>query len=223
MEGEYLLQARNESCLMYRNINTNPRYFFNHLFFTNGNGIDFENGNPVAFVSFNRSVPWTEYYKQTIDFEILKEHYIERYLEHDIKNSLGVSDKTWTEAVNEIDTFATLTVNQIVDPDFWLSTFNKKSFFPYLHLSHNYFKLQKLNTNSDKTLIKVAIALIQAYIKFYTYIRDHKQIIPEYKPIISFRWSDEDVNQVYKILKSDLKMLKLELTKLLNIQENHVP
>ena len=80
----YLIQQRNESCLRYPSINQNPINHFTHLFFTNGNGVEFEDGNPVTLVSFDRTIPWTEYYKEEKSFSFIKD-YIEDY---DIPNEI---------------------------------------------------------------------------------------------------------------------------------------
>lgn len=219
MKGQYLLQARNESCVMYRNINRDVKNFFTHLLYTNGNGIEFQNGNPVELVSFYRTIPWEHYYAEELKLDNIKSQYIKRYLEQDCIETQKIIQRhnfqsLWDEALIELDNIKELTLEQITDKDYWISTFTTKSYIPYLHLSQGYFKMQHINANTESTLIKVAIALSLAYVNFYEYIIQNKDKITDYKPIMSFRWADDDIDSVYNVAKSDIIMLKKEIARL---------
>ena len=75
MSTNYLRQAIRESQIKYTIVHQDILSFFRHIFFTNGNGIQFIDGNPVMEVEFYRTIPYTEYYKDQLDFELMKERY----------------------------------------------------------------------------------------------------------------------------------------------------
>lgn len=219
----YLIQERNESCITYSLINQNPIDHYKHLFFTNGNGVDFVDGNPVVFVKYGRYIPWSEYYKHTTTFEYIKDYYIDYELSTEVarqeKNEphYGDWDTIWTREIENLDAIEELTLEQLQDPEFWLECVKDTSnFFPYMGLSNGYFKLQEIDKNTDPDLIKIAIAVTFAYISFYMSITDNKEIIPTYKGIIG-RWNDENINRCYDTAMSDLTMLTKEFIRLENI------
>lgn len=215
---QYIIQERNESCIQYANINQNPRDHFEHLFFVNGNGVEFSNGNPVNIMRFYREIPWAEYYKEIIPFDTIKDRYIDRYLEQDVHKTAEMlnSDynKVYKQAQKELNNIHELTLSDILSTKFWDNTFSYNFYIPYLSLSDGYFKLQHLNHNSELTLVKVAKALVLSYIKFYTQILKNPEQITSFKPILSFSWNKEDLFEVHKTCFSDKAILEHELCKL---------
>lgn len=221
MMENYLTQERNENCILYTNINENFRDNYSNLFFTNGNGIEFTNGNPVMFVPFGREVPWTEYYKQTVPLEKLKEMYIDRGLEHSVSDTIklvgGDYNKTYKQALKAVQDIKELPLKNMLSKTFWLETFDKDHYFPYLSLSDGYFKLQELNKNTETTLLRVAIAFVTAHIEFYSTIENDIQAITEYKCVIKWKWDKEAVQNAYETAMEDKDMLKRELKRLNNL------
>ena len=236
----YLIQERNENCVKYRNINVNPRYHYSHLFFINGNGVEFKDGNPVVGVEFNRTVPWSEYYKDTISLGELKEHYSHYHLENDIEETFERS-KEFTELMKEIrepapesalwiaarnketQTLANIeeiTLEQITSIEYWVSTFTEDSYFPYLHLSPGFYKLERLSKNTEPFLLKIASSLVTAYVLFFRKIRDNKDLITNYKPILSIDWNEEDKEVCYKTALKDLDTLNEELSRLIILERS---
>ena len=55
------------------------------LLLGNGCGFEFENGNPVIKVNFNRNIPYSNYYKEEKSFEDMKKFYIEYKYQSRIK------------------------------------------------------------------------------------------------------------------------------------------
>ena len=215
----YLIQERNESCVKYRNINENPIQHYQHLFFTNGNGVDFINGNPVQLVEFWRVIPWADYYKNTTTFEYIKEYFIEYTLPNQIEEQVAQFQTSYSELyddeVKKLNELQEITTHQMTDYVFWLNCLmDTDSYFPYLSLSDGYFKLQKINENTEKTLVKVAIAVTKAYVIFYQDIVDSKYKIKSYKSILSYKWDDNSINQCYNTSIDSLAKLKIELIKL---------
>ena len=232
----YLIQERNENCVNYRNINKNPRYHYSHLFFRNGNGVEFIDGNPVVEVAFNRTIPWSEYYKDTISLDELKERYSEYHLENDIEETFNRS-KEFNELMKDFREPATesalwvaarkkeekalvdieeVTIEQITSIDYWVGTFTEDSYFPHLSLSKNFYKLEKVNENTEKNLLSVAIALVTAYVTFFEKIKSNKDLIRTYKPILGIDWTEKDVEDCYKTAMRDMKRLTKELGRISN-------
>jgi hypothetical protein len=212
--SEYIIDSFN-----YVNINQNPRYHYNHIFFTNGNGIDFINGNPHVFVH-NQNVLWSDYYDRYIDFNKIKSDKLfnikdicdDKYNYYK-KFNLNISYETICDNNRKlINNIQNLKLKDILSKNFWLSTFNYKSYWPFLQLSDGFFDLQKLNKNTEITLLKVAISLTEAYIDFY----NSKPIINKYRPIFG-TWNDENINRCFHTMERDKRILIKELDRLYNL------
>lgn len=223
----YLIQERNESCLKYASINENPIDHYSHLFFTNGNGVDFFEGNPVRIIPYGRYVLWTDYYKSTTSFSHIRDYITEyelpNYIEHQLE-STPYSNRTfsevWDDEIIKLNNIIEITLEQMFDSTFWLDCLKTKSrYFPYNNLSDGYFKLQQINEHTEFDLFKVAIAVVDAFILFYQDIVDNKYKIECYKPILSYKWFDDDIKQCYDVAINDLKMLKIEQSRLRKINE----
>ena len=234
----YLIQRRNESCFKYLLINQNPRNYFEHLFFVNGNGVDFEDGNPVEIVDFNRTIPWTEYHKQEIPFEDIKKYYLERMCDNclsenfrnkkSIFNRYGkdetddeIWEKVYKDSDKQISNIKELKFDQITDSNFWYRTFfENNKYYPRLDLSDGYFKLQHLTKETDIRLLNVAVALVDAYIEFYKRVLDGKESIIAYKDkygAFNDIWESENIKRTFEATKKDLAILTVERKKLFDL------
>lgn len=220
----YIIEARNTYCLNYPAINQNPIDFFSHLFFTNGNGIEFVNSNPVEYLSFGRYVPWMDYYKTEKSLDSMRE-YIEDYIlpnqvELDLESeSYGRSyQDIWDNEITYLNNICELTIEQMTDSEFWYNCLSTKyKYFPYLSLSNGFFKLQEINETSETMLRDIAISVIMAYIRFFNNIKDNKDQVKTYKPILSIEWNDENIETCYDMVMKDLEMLKIEYIRLVNL------
>lgn len=239
----YLLQERNESCFKCPSINQNPRNHFSHILFTNGNGIEFEDGNPVNIVGFNRVIPWTSYYRQGVPFEETKSYYMDHLYYKEVQEMFDARksvyeyppmkmggeaesrlwDKVHNEVLERINNIKELTLQNITDPDFWYSTFySNNEYYPRLALSNGYFKLQHFNTNTSPILLSVALALVDAHIKLYTEVAGGMDI-KIFKDSYSYGfasmngWSHESLSNARKATESDLSILLVEKGKLLEL------
>jgi hypothetical protein len=78
MKDNYLHQYIRESQIEYPSISKTPVSVLKHMLFTNGNGVEIDGSNFVEYVSFYRTVPFTEYYKDTRTFQEMKEYHSDR-------------------------------------------------------------------------------------------------------------------------------------------------
>jgi len=222
----YLLQKRNESCVEYALINQHPIDFFRQLFFTNGNGIEISNGNPVEVVNYGRTIPWIEYYKEETTLDDIKDYFVDYKLERKVQETqkmirgMDSYSNIYKDALAELDDIYELSDNEITNSHFWLNKLldEKGNFYPYLSLSDGYFKLQQINENTEPLLLDVAIAVTSAYVSFFAYVKINKTFIEEYKSIISFRWNVETLERCYNTSMDDLEMLRKEFKRLLKLK-----
>ena len=174
MNTNYIRQAVRESQLVYPSITKTPLQYFNHLFFTNGNGIEFVDGNPAAGVSFYRSVPYSEYYKDQISFDDLMEHYNDRMREYDIEKEFksiremsetmemdSSEEDDWAEALKNInEKFDDLVLidsasdEDLFSADYFRTLILDKEYIPVLSLSTDFYKLEEFNENTEKKPFK---------------------------------------------------------------------
>ena len=186
MKTDYIRQAVRESQLKFPSITKRPKDYFIHLFFTNGNGKEFLDGNPVIEVEFERSISYIEYYKEQKSFEELKEFYFDRLAENEIYDRFNyikkayIRDKSlsnkeqeslfWEEAVTEINsrfddlvTIDSVSDNELFNINYWEKEINNSDYIPYLQISPTFYQLDCINENTEINLFKIAYALTVAY------------------------------------------------------------
>ena len=237
--GEYLRQEYYESCLKYPNINQKPQYHFQHLFFTNGNGIEFLNGNPHYGVHFNRFIPWVDYYQEKKTWVELLEFWQDSILDQECEDCFKRREKTakrlaeikkedysaddlFNKCCDDIQYQVSLThhdieVEDFRDPNFWFSTMTFDSYWPILRLSNGFFKLQHLNENTESFLLDVAIAFVEAYIDFYRMGYNPA----DFQPILGIHWKSEHIIECEEVAEEDLITLKKEIKRLYKLKEKH--
>jgi hypothetical protein len=201
-----------------------------HLFFVNGNGISFKNGNPVVSVEFNRTIEFKNYFKECKEFDEMIWQYKENNLDSKI-NDLYTSklryakilnkseDQCYADAVKEIaELYENLEriEDNLNDVNYYITLIEESEYFPSLRLSKNYFKLEQLNEHTEETLLNIAINLSQAYIEFYENLTTID--ILKYKPLMRFDDTEEYLNDITTIIETDLKILTEELTRLAKIK-----
>jgi len=225
-KDHYLMQEYRESCINYPNINQNPRNHFSHLFFTNGNGIDWVDGNPVVWVKFNRDIPWKEYYRDTKPLSNMMEFFRDYMLEVEIEETFQRrkefwetlpdydEDKLWDKVrddeVSIRENLYDLSLEEAQSKDFWVNTFQNIEHWPYLQLSNGYFDLQLLNKNTDPDLVKVAVAVSESYIEFY---KNHKDI-HKYEPPFGREWTDKEAQRCLDQKDKDVALIEKKIQEL---------
>ena len=232
MNTNYIRQAVRESQLEYPSINKDPLQYFNHLFFTNGNGIEFVDGNPVVWVRFNRTVPYTEYYKDQVSFDDLMEYYNERMKECDIEKEFDFlrelyddmdvldNDNYWEEAVKNVnEKFNDLIlIDDVSDEDLFSSAYFRKlildkEYIPFLSISPSFYKLDEFNENTETNLLKIGLAISEAYLSvFEEFIADKSLYADLENPICNdFDFEKAFISDV-KLLKRNIEFMKKVLS-----------
>ena len=219
----YILQAYRESCIKYPNINQNPRDHFDHLFFTNGNGIEFYDGNPHVWVEFNRLIPWKDYYRDQKLMDELKEYFWDYMVESELEENFKIieefqsqlpnysPDKLWDkldkDIRKEIDGLYDLSLEEAKSKDFWATTFNDLIYWPDLRISKGFYKLETFNFNTDRDLLKIAIPLMEATLDFYKTHDDPT----EFKTSIGRSWNDENLKWILQYRENDMDIISKEI------------
>jgi hypothetical protein len=223
----YIRQAIREAQLNFPLTNTHPVNYFNHLFFTNGNGVLFVDGNPAIYlIKPNRSIPYTSFFNSSNTWEDMLEVYFDRFAEKDIEiefsflkenNFLNELDHIlFLEAKNSINTqfdelvlIDSISDEELFSDTFWIKSLKKDSkYFKYLHLSNNLFKICEFNENTEINLLKIAIAISKAYISiFKEYLSNNELYLSKESPI----GNDFDFE---KIFKSDIEILEFQLNRM---------
>jgi hypothetical protein len=236
--GEYLRQEYYESCLLYPSINQNPRYHFEHLFFVNGNGVDFIDGNPHRVVNFDRAIPWVDYYKEEKSWEELLSFWQDRIQEDEcedcfkrreetakrlavIKKEEYSADDVWDKCLDDVSHKVEMIQFDVKAKDFrskefWFSTFSLNSYWPHLMISDGFFKLQHLTENTEPFLLETAIALTEAYIEFYKTGYNPN----DFQPILGMEWNAEDIENCLKTAEKDTAILEKELQRLKKLRDS---
>lgn len=236
MNTNYLRQAIRETQIKYTISNEHPLSYFRHLFFTNGNGIVFLDGNPVIGVEFYRTIPYTEYYKDQRSFDDLKEEYFEYHANNDVQHEYKIisrvmkfkqdkkltsdeEDKAWELAVEKndrkfdgIELIDNVSDEQLFDSEYWYKAIDNLSYLPYLGLSKGFYKLEELNKNTEISLLKIGLALSKGYLKILEeYIGHEEKYTEKENP---FGNNDIDFEKTYL---EDIKVLKREKDRLMSI------
>ena len=209
----YLIEYRNDQVVKYASANQSPVNFFTHLFFTNGNGIEFEDGNIVEYWTNGRTINIKDIYKYSISLNEVKNKYNEsiskeKQLEYLFNQKSSIAkqidsncneSELWEELIievnEEIANIETITTKEINDSKYWLKQLKKKNQNP-LRISDDYFDLIKLNSHSFPELLDVALALTSALIIHF------KTCIPN------------------QYIENDLKILIREKSRLEKIKES---
>lgn len=229
MSTNYIRQAVRESQLKYPSITERPIDYFNHLFFTNGNGKEFLNGNPVEIVSFWRTIPYIEYYRDQKSFEELKEHYFDRLAETKIEKEfkymmerfiydgdpLEKENYFWDKACKEVNSqfdnlvlIDSISDNQLFNVSYWEKEIDISDYIPYLQISPTFYKLDEFNENTEENLLRIGLSLSKAYVNILTKYIDNPSLLNDKKPV--FGSSDVDYIKIYK---KDIEELKRQLKK----------
>jgi len=190
----YMIEYRNEQVVKYASSNYSPVCFFSHLLFTNGNGIEFENGNIVDYWTNDRKIRIEDIYKTKISLDQIKENYNdsperEEYLDDLFKQKSKINnycggDKTDDELWHEIikseskATFMikTLTTEQVENKDFWLRELIAMK-QTEIRISKDFAGIFKINENTLPELFNIALAFVNAFVKYYTLYSDDNEFI----------------------------------------------
>lgn len=184
----YLHQYILESQVNYPQLFKHPINVLNHILYTNGNGVEFVNGNPVQIVHFYREIPFKDYYQQELSRDQMI-HYFEKYtdnsleIEYDKRVLFAVDElekqEIWHDLVqefrnkyNDIIWVDTIEFTDFYNEDKILEMLNSTDdkYYHYLYLSEGYYDQCKLNENTDKMLLKIALTMSKAYIMYLSNI-----------------------------------------------------
>lgn len=216
-----------EKQLSFPSIYKKPIQIFSHMLYMLGNGVEFVDGNPVVNISYDRHIPYEQYYGIYKPFEECLEHYYRYYKDQDVEKyydlikGFNFSDKSeeelWKKAEKEtskdIESIQRLDISKVDDVSYWLSQIEDNVYLPLLHSSDKYSDITLLNENTEKSFLKYAIIITKSYIQFYESL-DDKSIL-KYKNPVKPR---EDINnKPIKMFNEDLVFLKKELIRLENI------
>ena len=183
---DYIRQFLKESQLDYSLIYPTITDVLIHLLFVNGNGVTFINGNPQCDLSYNRTVPFTEYYKDQKTFETCKEYYYNYYLERKVSENVKrgkeynfqnltddeLYENEYKKICDRLDDL--LNIDLITDTNIMKISFHYNNMYSdvkyrYLYrLSKDYYKICKMYENTEQNLLKLTIIMCKASIQYFT-------------------------------------------------------
>ena len=218
----YIRQFLKESQLNYTSIYPTVTDVLIHLLFVNGNGYDFIDGNPHCDLSYNRTIPFTEFYKDQKSFESCKEYYykycLDRKVAENVKqvksyNLQNLTDdelyekeyKTCTSRLDNLQDIDILTDDDLLDINFHYDNMKSKYSYPY-RLSENYYKVWSMNKNTEQNLLKLTIVLCKASIQYFTDICSGKVKLKENR--------FTNVLEDNSIRLGDIELMKNDITRL---------
>ena len=236
----YLTQYINESQIQYASIFPYPINVLKHLLFTNGNGVDFVDGNPVEYLPFQKLIPFKDYYKDTKSFEenleYFKEYHSEAQINENynrkksfndrfeslgknnekIKSMVKIEDELWKESVKEfhddLRNIKPLELTKINDLDYWVNQLLDSKYLPLCYISDGYYDLRYFNENTDKILIEYSLMVIKSYLTVYEMFNDDMFVKYEYPMGNAFDTSCLNYkNEINIIVGNDIKILEKEL------------
>ena len=227
--SNYIISARNQNCFNYPTINQHKNDFFNHLFFTNGNGVEFNDGNPIVGFQYGNWVYWQDFYKHSFSFEDIRTEYFDRYFEYDLEKSYNIVsdikcrlqggelndrmvDDVWEEVRKDqllnIDNIQELTIEDLTDDQFWFEQLVNCEYLPRLGLSEGYFKAQQLNDNSETLLVKTAMSLSRANIVFAEKVLRGEVDVTKYENSYEFGKVKALDDNMVKSYEKDINLLE---------------
>ena len=222
-------------CLKYPTINQNPISHFTHLFFVNGNGTEFIDGNPQTLV-YSKYLPWLDYYNEGKPFQVLYDYekyyniplQISQYIKNRNETTKNLIDEDIKKLINadtyktlynaeieKLDNIVELTMDDLQNTDFWIECLKRKDqYFPYLNLSNGYFKLQNINGHTENNLFEIAKAVTLAYLAFFADITKD-EMISDYKDVlIGTGWSKDHIKWIWEQSREDYDTLRQEYLRL---------
>lgn len=231
----YIIQYIRESQAKYPNISSSPVIVLEHLLYTNGNGVNFEHGNPVVQVSFKRTIPFIEYYRDEKSFSELVKHLNENR-EQEIeetynrlqninkifiscgKNDKGKTDnELWQEACHQfntryddVDSIDNYTLDDLKNVSVLEEMIKSMEYPLHLGLSDGYYKMFYIDSNTDKDLLEVSIAFSKACLNILkSYIAD-PSIIETKKDL----FIGDGHSEVLKAAKLDIVTLERDIKRM---------
>ena len=147
-----------ESQILYPDISLTPYMVMAHLLLTNGNGFEMQNGN------FVKTVKDTQGNIKTVSF---KNYYT------DIKFDKAIDETKVRVSIEDFDD------ESLLKPETWLYFISREEYAPFSDFSEDFYKLYYFNENTDRELLRVSIAILQALVKFIENIGDLDNIKPE--------------------------------------------
>lgn len=236
----YIKQYIRESQINYPSIFPKPINVLKHLFFTNGNGYEIVNGNPVEYVDFGRYVKLEDYYSSYKSYEDCLEYYKEYKLDANVNESFrsrkGWNDKLkesssealrnmykdddelykaiYQDAINDLNNIEVLDDSRINDVEYWIDQIKDCKYFPLLRLYEGFYDLGKFNIRTESSLLKLSKIIVNAYIKFYDNINDEdlEKYLWDSGPRLSNALDHKE--ELDKILENDLSILRKEYSRL---------
>lgn len=226
--SNYLLNARNQHCFNYPILNDSPHKFFNHFFLSDGDGIEFVDGNPVVEFQYGGRVWWTDFYKHSKSFGDIKEEYMDRYFEGDVEEAYRlrlefktkISDgelsnetenQVWKEVAVEqesrINRFEELSVENLTDDEFWFQHLETCDYLPYLCLSEKYFKAYYFNDNSENLMVDCAKSLARANIQLMENILAGEVDVTQYEDTFQYGKMKSLTDDLVSTYKKDIGLL----------------
>ena len=158
------------------------------MLLVNGNGVEVnEVGNFVAGVRFDRSVLFTDYYKEQRSFEEVSSYITDNMADSAIdtayeskrrfskifEDTFGESkddDLLWKEAFDEFHGRYgdVISVDSVPDEEFgntlsMIDVIKSGKWLPHLSLSPGYYKLDKFTEHTDPFLIELGLSVCEAY------------------------------------------------------------
>tara|TARA_R110000851_G_scaffold329999_1_gene502383 strand:- start:156 stop:839 length:684 start_codon:yes stop_codon:yes gene_type:complete len=219
--------------MQYPSISKTPEKVLTHLLFCNGNGCEIEDGNFVQYFDYGMCVPYSEMYKRINTSSSIIERSNDRYFDCEVeklyeskvsfeKRMCTILDKPfnedllWSECSEEfrgrydrVDLVDKYSLSDLQNKDTYIRQLNLGEYSPYLSLSSKYYKAYFFNENTDKDLLKITIALAEAYVETLSNFIEEDYPVTWAKPVGSMSKLDYD-----KLYNRDITQLRGLITRL---------
>lgn len=142
----------------------------------------------------------------------------------ELKSMIKSDDELWKSAVeefyNDLDSIRSLEFDKINDLDYWVEQLLDSKYLPLLCISDGHYALRYFNEKTDVFLIKCSLMVIKAYIEVYGMFGDGMFERYEYSMGSALDKNCFNYAQdIYRIVKDDIKILQKELTRLEKLVE----
>ncbi len=205
-------------------ISKTPTDVLSHLLFCNGNGCEVEDGNFVTYFDYGMHVPYSEMYKHINTSTSIIERSNDRDYDHEVDKLYKIKeafanakrlasimdeafdedaeDALWGECAAEfngrydkVDLVDNYSLADLQSKSTFIAQILASEYSPYLGLSSKFYKAYFFNDKTDKALVRVTIALSEAYISILSDFLLGDYPTTWKKPCGSM--SDEDYKKLY--------------------------